>query len=92
MDNLGLSTGPSTGLSTAQAKHWPCFLKAGEYNPGTNDGQVDTDSRKTAQKYSSSWHDHVGTKLLVDGIVATITRWARGDLPGPTSVGALPVL
>ncbi|MFC9429136.1 peptidoglycan-binding protein [Streptomyces sp. NPDC056987] len=39
------------GLSTAQAKHWQCWLRALGYNPGTIDGQLGTNSWKAAQRF-----------------------------------------
>ncbi|MFD6280476.1 peptidoglycan-binding protein [Streptomyces sp. NPDC060209] len=58
------------GLSTAQAKKWQCDLRYWNFNPGTIDGQLVTNSWEAAQRLFNYYGD---TALAVDGVVGPNT-------------------
>ncbi|MDK1346386.1 peptidoglycan-binding domain-containing protein [Streptomyces sp. 378] len=66
------------GLNTTRAKHWQCYLRnvGPEYNPGTIDGQLGTNSWKAAQRL---FRDLDFYNDSIDGVVGpnTITALQR---------------
>ncbi|MBT2419078.1 peptidoglycan-binding protein [Streptomyces sp. ISL-22] len=58
------------GLNTERAKNWQCWLRDWNYNPGTIDGQLGTNSWKAAQRFLNDRGHNAGT---VDGALGPNT-------------------
>lgn len=61
------------GLNTVQAKKWQCYLRYWNFNPGTIDGQLGTDSWKAAQRFFNYYGYNGDVALVVDGVVGPNT-------------------
>ncbi|MET9566262.1 MULTISPECIES: peptidoglycan-binding domain-containing protein [Streptomyces] len=61
------------GLTTTQAKRWQCYLRDWNFNPGTIDGQLGTNSWKAAQRFFNYYGYNGDVALVVDGDVGPAT-------------------
>ncbi|GAA2277966.1 hypothetical protein GCM10010145_58760 [Streptomyces ruber] len=75
------------GLSVSQAKRWQCFLRSYDFNPGTIDGQLGTNSWKAAQRFFNYYDLYVNRALTVDGIVGPETIKALQNFLGVATDG-----